>query len=71
MADILGNLNLSEEERHALLNNKGLSATNLLIPSVYKEAFLDNYRYFLFSSGRISGKTSILVALWWVNFNKY
>lgn len=39
MADILGNLNLSEEERHALLNNKGLSATNLLIPSVYKEAF--------------------------------
>lgn len=69
--DILETLNLSEEERHKLLNNKGLSADNLLIPAVYKELFLDNWRYFILSSGRVSGKTSILVALWWVYFNKY
>ena len=49
----------------------GLSANNLLIPDVYKEIFLDNYRYFILSSGRISGKTSILVAIWWVFINKF
>lgn len=54
-----------------LLNNNGLSADNLLIPDVYKEIFYDNYRYFVLSSGRISGKTSILVAIWWVFINKY
>ena len=52
-------------------NNNGLSANNFMIPSVYKEIFLNNYRYFILSSGRISGKTSILVALWWVTTNKY
>ena len=50
---------------------KALSAQTILVPSVYKEIFLDNYRYFILSSGRISGKTSILVAKWWANFNKY
>lgn len=69
--DFLQALDMTEEERHALLNNNGLSADNLLIPSVYKEVFLDNYRYFIMSSGRVSGKTSILVAIWWVYFNKY
>lgn len=54
-----------------VINNNGLSASNLLIPAVYKEIFLDNYRYFILSSGRISGKTSILVAIWWVFSNKY
>ena len=53
------------------MNNNGLSADNLLIPDVYKEIFYDNYRYFVLSSGRISGKTSILVAIWWVFINKY
>ena len=53
------------------VNSNGLSANNLLIPSVYREIFLDNYRYFLMSSGRISGKTSILVAIWWVFINKF
>ena len=53
------------------VNNNGLSMDNLLIPAVYKEIFLDNYRYFILSSGRISGKTSILVAIWWVMFNKF
>ena len=52
-------------------NNNGLSAQNLTVPSVYKEIFLDNYRYFILSSGRISGKTSILVAIWWAFTNKY
>ena len=62
---------LSKQEEENLINNNGLSARNLLIPEVYKEIFLDNYRYFILSSGRISGKTSILVAIWWVYSNKY
>ena len=53
------------------VNNNGLSASNLLIPAVYREIFLNNYRYFVLSSGRISGKTSILVAIWWVFSNKF
>ena len=59
------------EEYKELVNNRGLSAKNLLIPDVYKEIFYDKYRYFILSSGRISGKTSILVAIWWVFTNKY
>ncbi|MBQ2652184.1 MAG: phage terminase large subunit [Methanobrevibacter sp.] len=62
---------MSEEEKQKLLNSNGLSANNLLIPDVYKEIFLDNKRYFILSSGRISGKTSILVASWWVTTNKF
>ena len=62
---------LSKQEEENLINNNGLSARNILIPEVYKEIFLDNYRYFILSSGRISGKTSILVAIWWVYSNKY
>lgn len=62
---------LTDDEYKDLLNNNGLSATNLLIPDVYKEIFLNNYRYFVLSSGRISGKTSILVAIWWVFTRKY
>lgn len=48
-----------------------LSCYNVQIPAVYKECFLDNYRYFILSSGRVSGKTSLLVALWWSTINKY
>ena len=62
---------LSEDKYKELLNNNGLSKDNLLIPSVYKEIFLDNYRYFILSSGRVSGKTSILVAIWWTYTNKF
>lgn len=62
---------MDEDTYKELLNNNGLSKDNLLIPEVYKEIFLDNYRYFVLSSGRISGKTSILVAVWWVFRNKY
>jgi phage terminase large subunit len=63
---------LNDEERYKeLLNNNGLSKDNLLIPAVYKEIFLDNYRYFILSSGRVSGKTSILVAMWWTYRNKF
>lgn len=67
----MGESLLDKEEYKELVNNKGLSADNLLIPDVYKEIFYDNYRYFVLSSGRISGKTSILVAIWWVFTNKY
>lgn len=62
---------LDNETYTALVNNNGLSRDNLLIPEVYKEIFQDNFRYFILSSGRISGKTSILVAIWWTFFNKY
>jgi PBSX family phage terminase large subunit len=50
---------------------KEMSANNIYIPSVYKEIFLDNYRYFILSSGRIAGKTSILKCIWWATINKY
>lgn len=59
------------ETKRRSVNNDGLAADNLQIPDVYREIFLTNYRYFLLSSGRISGKTSILVAKWWVTTNKY
>ena len=62
---------LSEDKYKELINSNGLSKDNLLIPAVYKEIFLDNYRYFILSSGRVSGKTSILVAIWWTYINKY
>ena len=62
---------LQGEKYKELLNNNGLSKDNLLIPSVYREIFLENYRYFILSSGRISGKTSILVSIWWIYTNKY
>lgn len=54
-----------------VINSNGLSASNILIPKVYEEVFYDNYRFFLLSSGRLSGKTSVLVALWWIYTNKY
>lgn len=49
---------------------KGLSAEDIVIPAAYKEVFLDKYDRFILSSGRISGKTSVLVALWWATINK-
>lgn len=61
----------NEEKFKNLVNNNGLSKDNLLIPAVYKEILLNNYRYFILSSGRISGKTSILVGIWWITINKY
>lgn len=45
--------------------------SELTVPSIYAELFQDNYRYFILPSGRVSGKTSILVMLWWLYFNKY
>lgn len=64
---------MSDETNNSqpLVNNNGLSADNLLIPDVYREIFYQNYRYFILSSGRISGKTSILVDKWWVTNNKF
>ena len=59
---------MAEEEK---VENNGLSSSSITIPAVYREIFLDNYRYFILSSGRVSGKTSILVAMWWVYINKY
>lgn len=50
---------------------QGLSANNITIPKCYAPIFRDEYKHFILSSGRISGKTSILVAIWWVTINKY
>lgn len=55
-------------------NNSGLNATTLTIPSVYAPLFdfsNESKQRFILSSGRISGKTSALVALWWVYANKF
>lgn len=48
-----------------------LTTESIAVPEVYSELLYDNWRYFILSSGRIAGKTSILVVLWWVYFNKY
>lgn len=48
-----------------------LTTDSIAVPEVYSELLYDNWRYFILSSGRIAGKTSILVVLWWVYFNKY
>lgn len=48
-----------------------ITASTVVVPSVYQEVFLDKYRYFILSSGRLSGKTSILVGLWWATVNKF
>lgn len=55
----------------ALPKQNELNASSITVPAVYEEIFKENYRYFVLSSGRVSGKTSILVAKWWINFNKY
>lgn len=34
------------------------------VPKVYKEIFMANYKKFIMASGRMSGKTTILVNLW-------
>ena len=48
--------------------NQDLSENTIIIPNVYKEIFYDNYQNFLLSSGRVSGKSSILVMRWWVSY---
>ena len=66
------NVSLDEEELKKLMEVSGkLSAENIVVPEVYKELFLDNYRYYILSSGRVSGKTSILVTLWWARINAF
>lgn len=53
------------------VDDNALSVYNFTVPHVYKEILYDNYRYFILSSGRIAGKTSILVVSWWVTINKF
>ena len=48
-----------------------LNVKNLTIPKVYAPLFENDYRRFILSSGRISGKTSMLVLLWWFYINTY
>lgn len=63
----------TDEELHKIFDEAKINKDTILIPRVYREVFNPDskYRYFLLSSGRISGKTSILVASWWLYSNKY
>ncbi len=47
------------------------SASSINIAEVYKELFLQNYRYFVLSSGRCAGKTTAIVYLWWITMNLF
>lgn len=60
---------IDENEYRRLCDD--ITASTVVVPSVYQEVFLDKYRYFILSSGRLSGKTSILVGLWWATVNKF
>ena len=53
------------------VDNQTLNANNITVPQVYAPLFQDDFDRFILSSGRISGKTSMLVCLWWVYINKY
>ncbi len=69
---IVKNVSLSDDELKKLIDVSGkLTADTLVVPEVYKELFMSKWSYFILSSGRVSGKTSILVTLWWATINKY
>ena len=51
--------------------NVQVSNSTITLPAVYKELVLDNYQYFILSSGRVSGKSTALVLMWWLAINKY
>ena len=48
-----------------------VSESTITLPKVYKELVLDNYQYFILSSGRVSGKSTALVLMWWIAINKF
>ena len=48
-----------------------VSESTITLPKVYEEIVKDNYQYFFLSSGRVSGKSTALVLMWWVAINKY
>lgn len=48
-----------------------LAANQITIPKVYAPLFSNEKRRFILSSGRCSGKSSMLVYLWWFYTNKY
>lgn len=48
-----------------------VSESTITLPKVYEELVKDNYQYFFLSSGRVSGKSTALVLMWWVAINKY
>ena len=48
-----------------------VSESTITLPKVYEELVRDNYQYFILSSGRVSGKSTALVLMWWVAINKY
>lgn len=56
------------------MNKTGIvevSESSITLPKVYEELIKDNYQYFILSSGRVSGKSTALVLMWWIAVNKY
>lgn len=48
-----------------------LNVKNLTIPKVYAPLFNSDIKKWILSSGRMSGKSSMLVMLWWYYINTY
>ena len=51
--------------------NVEVSESTITLPKVYRELVRNNYNYFVLSSGRVSGKSTALVLMWWLAINKY
>lgn len=51
--------------------NVEVSESTITLPKVYRELVQDNYQQFILSSGRVSGKSTALVLMWWIAINKY
>lgn len=73
MEEQVSTISVTEQELNEILsqNHTDINTTNLVVPAVYQDLFLSDFRYFVLSSGRVSGKTSILVDMWWYAINKY
>ena len=54
-----------------MTGNQELTVSTITLPKVYEELVRDRYKYFILSSGRVSGKSSALVLMWWLAINKY
>ena len=59
---------MSEKQETGIVK---VNQSTITIPKVYKELVLDNYQYFILSSGRVSGKSTALVLMWWIAINKF
>ena len=56
---------MSEKEKTGI---NDIDENSVIVPSVYREVFKDNFEKFCLSSGRVSGKSSILVLRVWKDY---